>query len=64
MAAQRQLRPDPQPRQRPQLRLVQSTAAQAEPVGLEFFNGLKWGLVVSTLGFWLPVATALYVWLA
>lgn len=64
MAAQRQPRPQPQRPQRPALRLVQQVQVSDVPVGVapQFHKGLAWGVVVSTLGFWAPVGTALYLW--
>ncbi|MSP21728.1 MAG: hypothetical protein EXR66_01685 [Dehalococcoidia bacterium] len=68
MVAQRQ--PEPE-YQRPQLRLVTDpyTLEQDAPVlsyndaNEAFTKGLLWGLVLVSLVFWLPVASALYLWL-
>ena len=70
MAALRQPQPELEPPERPALRLVTTSdgldAAAAREAALAqaaFNNGLRWGIVVASLGFWLPVATALYEWL-
>ncbi len=66
MAAQRQFQPKPQPPVRPALRLVQPATTELTgpvAVGPAFQKGLLWGLAVSALGFWMPVGTALYLWL-
>lgn len=64
MAAQRQPRPSPQRPQPPALRLVQTGQVSDAPlaVGPSFHKGLAWGVVVSVMGFWAPVATAMYLW--
>ncbi len=69
MAALRQPQPDREPARRV-LRLVEPTSeaefarlAEAEASKLAFNHGLRWGVTVSALGFWLPVAAALYAWL-
>ncbi len=73
MAALRQPQPEFEPPERPALRLVEAAGASgALPATLPeaalsreaFSNGLRWGIVVSSLGFWLPVAAALYAWLS
>ena len=66
MVAQRQSQPE-----RPQLRLVEDPYHLDQDVpGLRFeeahdafSQGFKWGLAVVSLGFWMPVTSALYVWL-
>ncbi|MFN8638453.1 MAG: hypothetical protein U0360_03125 [Dehalococcoidia bacterium] len=69
MAALRQPRPDREPERRA-LRLVTPGSAadavrlaEAEASKQAFNHGLRWGIAVSALGFWLPVAAALYAWL-
>ncbi len=72
MAVQRAREPEPEPAsRRPLLRLVTPEAEQRgdavaapELARAAFNNGLRWGIVVASLGFWLPVATALYIWLS
>ena len=69
MVAQRQSEPAPQ---RPQLRLVEDPykleqnvpQLRFEEAHDAFAQGFKWGLVVVSLGFWLPLASALYLWLS
>ncbi len=70
MAVMRQPQPDRDPPERPALRLVATSAdtviGAIPETSLDrdaFTTGLRWGIVLSTLGFWLPVAAALYVWL-
>lgn len=68
MVAQRQPQPESE---RPQLRLVQDPykleqdvpALRFEEAHDAFTQGFKWGLVVVSLGFWMPIVSALYVWL-
>jgi hypothetical protein len=69
MVAQRQ----PQPEfERPSLRVVHDAryseqdrpALHFENAQEAFSHGFRWGLVVVSLGFWLPVTSALYVWLS
>lgn len=69
MAALRQPQPEREPARRA-LRLVEPASeadiarlAEAEASKQAFNNGLRWGITVSALGFWLPVAAALYAWL-
>jgi hypothetical protein len=75
MAAQRNLYPEPERRQRAardrsHLRLVERAAdsPSVEAIGIPvadaaLYQGLLWGVTISVLGFWLPVATALFLWL-
>lgn len=70
MAALRQPQPELDPPERPSLRLVApfegvdaDAAREAALAQAAFNNGLRWGIVVASLGFWLPTAAALYTWL-
>jgi hypothetical protein len=63
MAAQRQYDYEPD---QPPLQVIRPGDEPAP--GLEespqaFTRGLLWGLVISALGFWAPVGTALWRWL-
>jgi len=67
MVAQRQAQPE---QERPQLRLVEDPykldtdvpQLRFEEAHEAFTQGFRWGLVVVSLGFWMPVVAALYVW--
>lgn len=65
MAAQRQYDYEPQPDQ-PPLQVIRpgdEPAPMTEESPNAFGRGLLWGLVISGLGFWAPIGTALWRWL-
>jgi hypothetical protein len=65
-----QLQPQPE-YERPRLRLVDDPykldqdvpQLRFEEAHEAFTQGFTWGLAVISLGFWMPVVSALYVWL-